>query len=482
MLAVMKKNDLFELIKTLSASEKKVFRAKHSQKEDGTFMRLFNAIESGKVKNDAEAKQFFAHEKFAAHLHKTKAYLYESILRQLHAQVENHFVRLEIYRHLAFAETLYGRKLIAQAEEEMQEALALAQKAEEFELEQFIAWQLAAIKPKLHQENNLLTVANQADAKAEEFKKYNILFLEAHQAYLQRGKSGNSELDAFYAHPLMQQNGTFKSKKAQRYLAITKSLLSTVARDYEAALQEGIQIFTLLQPQANTSAQSEIAYINALFNAILSKQGLQQSAKPLIEQLEKFAPVSVWGKSQHFVCLLRAKLNEYVTGKPTAEGKKLLQWIEKELPQYNNELNEQELIKLHISIAGLCLKEKEYNKALDYLLLFNQSKIARENRPVIYRVAMLYQLIAYYELKNFEWLATTLRNYKYFQQTNDAFYMVEEHTLEFLNKALRLPDDKSRKAEKENFVKQLKQAATNEYKSGLAYLESIDWVEGYHVS
>lgn len=471
----MKKDDLYELIQTLTPIEKKVFKEKHAAKTESNFIRLFDAIATGKASNDAEVKKIFDKEVFINHLGKTKAYLYEAILTTLHEQLQPQFSRFQIFKLLEFAETLYSRKLRNQAEALMEEALALAQQTNELELEQFIAWQLAMVKTKLHEGNNV-QIAMAADEKSNESKIYARLFLDAHYAYLQRGKKGNLDFDTFHDHPLAKNQTALKSKKAELYLATTKSLLNTVAKNYDAALEENIKIALLLQPVAHSSSQAETAYINALFNVILTQQSLHKGAREYIEQLEEFAPVSVWGKSHHFVCLLRAKLNEYVTGKPTAEGRKLLQWIEKELPHYKNGLIEQELIKLHISISGLCLKEKEYNKALDYLLLFNQSKLARENWPITYRVAMLYQLIAYYELKNFDWLSTTLRNYKYFQQTNDAFYLIEKHTLEFLNNAIRLPDDKARKVEKENFAKQLKQEATKEHKSGMAYLENVGWV------
>ncbi|MCW5909338.1 MAG: hypothetical protein KIS94_15840 [Chitinophagales bacterium] len=471
----MKKDDLYELIRTLTPVEKKVFKEKNAAKNQANFIRLFDAIATGEAANDADVKKKFSQEVFINHLCKTKAYLYEAILTTLHEQLQPHYTRLQIFKLLEFAETLYSRKLSPQAEDVMQEALELAQQTDEVDLEQFVAWQLAMIKSKLHQKDNLQVIFKVSE-RVEESKQYAQLFMEAHYAYLQRGKKEEDNFEKFYNHPLVLKKGKLKSAQAERYLAIIKSLLNTVAKKYEDALEENIKVVRLAKPIAYTSAQTEIAYINALFNVVLAQQSLHKSAQKYIEQLEKFEPVSMWGKSHHCVCLLRAKLNEYVTGKPTAEGKKLLQWIEKKLPQYKNELNEQELIKLHISIAGLCLKEKEYNKALDYLLLFNQSKIARENRPVIYRVAMLYQQIAYYELKNFEWLATTLRNYKYFQQTNDAFYLIEKHTLEFLSKAIRLPDDKTRKAAKAEFANNLKQAATKEHKSGMAYLENIGWV------
>lgn len=470
----MKNNDLYELIATLSSSEKKVFKEKYSGKEDGNFIRLFDAIVSGEAANDTQVKKKFANEKFVTHLHKTKAYLYEAVLQILHAQIQDSFDRFRILQKIEHAETLLSRKLNLQAEDMLQTALQESQRAEEFELEQFILCQLLGINTQMQKKQTVLDKVLISDEKFYEYKEYDRLFLAAHGTYLQRGKKGAPELAEFNKHPLLNKKHIFKSNKAERSLHITKSLLQTVSRNYKEAYNSNLRIVELLKPVVKVSIQSEVAFINALFNAVLSKQSLNENSIPLINLLAEFEPISRWATSHKFVSLLRLKLSDYTYGKRSAEGKKILKWIEQELPLHKNELNEQELIKLHLSVAGLCIKEREYNSALDFLLLFNQSKMARENRPVLYRVAMLYQLIAYYELENFEWLTTTLRNYKYFQKTNDSFYLIEKMTLDFLNEALRLSTKKERQTAKQHFVKTLLKQSDNE--SGLAYLKNIDWL------
>ena len=470
----VKKDDLYYLIASLSPAEKKVFKEKYAAKGEANFIRLFDAVAAGEVKNDADAKKKFATENFVNHLGKAKAYLYEAILNSLHEQLQPHFARLRILQHIAYAETLYSRKLNVQAEDILLNALEESQQAEEFELEQFIIWQLAGVNSKLQQQtalNNALV----SEEKINEYREYNKLFLAAHDVYLQRGKKDAPPLDDFGSHPLLNKKQTFKSKKAERTLEITKSLLNTVSRNYKDAHQSNLHIVELLQPMAKTSAQSEVAYINAVFNAALSKQGLEEDSAGLINLLEDFQPVGKWAASHRFVCLLRLKAGAYALGKRNGEGKKLMKLIEEELPLHKTELNEAELIKLHISVAGLYMKERDYNRSLDYLLLISHSKIAAENRPVIYRVAMLYQLIAHYELENFDWLGTTLRNYKYFQKANDSFYLIEKHTLDFLNKALRLSTKKERDEAKKIYERDLLHAAQSQL-SGLAYLFNIDWV------
>ncbi len=472
----MKKDDLYVLINTLTATEKKLFKEKYAAKADTNFVRLFDAIAKGEVKNDADARKHFAGENLTINFSNTKAYLYGALLAILHEQLQPKYARLRILQQIEYAETLLSRKLSEQAEDMLLAALAEAQQAEEFELEQFLLWTLARLLATLQRGQEYLQLAQKADEKVNEDKQLKALFYEAHHAYLQRGKKGAKDLLAFANHPLLASKKKYSSNKAAASAATTKSLLYTVERNYTKALENNLVLVNAQRLRAHTSVTNEVGYINALFNAALAARSANKNTGTYIQQMEQYKPISKWAITNKFVCLLRLKLNNYITHTRNTEGKKLLKWIEDELPLHQNELNEAELIKLHISIAGLCLKEQEYNRALDYLLLFSQSKIAKENRPVIYRVAMLYQLIAHYEMKNFEWLATTLRNYKYFQQTNDTFYLVEKHTLEFLSKAIKLTDSKARAQAKQNFEADLWQATQNE-QGGIIYLKNIDWIK-----
>ncbi len=474
-LTSMKKNDLYILIETLHPTEKKVFKEKYAAKADANFMRLFNAIAAGEVKNDTGAKIKFKNEKFTGHLGKAKSYLYEAILCSLCEQLQPQYARLQIWRKLELAETLYSRKMTEQAVDLLLEALKEAQQYEEFESEEFVLWLLANMAPKLHLSQRFLNNAVAAREKVSDYRVFCKFFLEVHEAYLQRGKKDAADLKVFSESPLLskkQKTGTARScimKEA------TQSLLQTVSFNYNEASESNFRIVQLSKPLASVSSGSEIGYINSIFNAVLSMQSCGEPATDLMNELEQFNPVSKWAISHRFICLTRLRLNAYLSGKGGGEGKRLLKLIEGQMPQHVGGFNEPELIKLHISIAALCLKEKEYHRALDYLLLFNRSKIAREKMPVIYRVAMVYQLIANYQLENFEWLAGALRNYKYYQQTNSSFYIIEKHTLEFLSKAIHLTTARQRTEAKKLYEKNLL-AFAGAQNSGLAYLRHIDWM------
>lgn len=476
-LASMNKSDLYALVKSLTLAERKAFSKRHAGSKSGNFMRLFNAIANGDVNDDTQARKVFSKEKFASHLHKTKAYLYEAVLDTLLPPMQDNFKRLQVLKKIEYAEIFISRKLFEQAETLLKDALTLVMATEEMELQMLLHNMLSSLHATTNQPQHVLNDTEMLQQKMQEYLKYHQLFYTIHNTYTSRGKKGAEGIEHFLEHPLLKPDKQLLSKRAERHLELSQSLVLTVNRNYKSAMVSNKKIVAFLEPLHTVATLGEIAYVNALFNAGMALQNLQTSDPVLTKKLEDFAPKSRWAKSHRFVCLLRLKLNSYVSGRQSAEGKKLIAWIEHELPLYRNDLNELELIKLHSSIAGLYLKEKNYARALDYLLLIIHSKTARESRAITYRVTTLYQLIAYYELQDFELLANLLRNYKYFQKTNDSFYLIEKHTLGFLNRALQLSDKKARNEAKTKFEKELFATSGKEHKSGLIYLQNIGWVK-----
>lgn len=460
----------------MSSSEKKLFKEKYAGKVYGNFIRLFDVIANGKAGNDDEVKKLFAGEKFVSHLHKTKAYLYDAILSLLYVQLQPYFIRFRILQKIEFAEVLFSRKLFSQAEDVFKAALAEAQAYDEIEFEHYVRNQLNSINAILHRDFTSVNHETKFRETMQDFLNRSKLLFEINRSYHTRGKKKSKDLSVYRKHPLLALNQKFLSKRAEQNYEATMSLLNTVDRNYTTALQNNLRLLNIKRQAPAISPATEIGYINTLFNTILAMNSMGKEGNDLIEELEKFQPVTILGLSQKFVCLLRAKLSNYTTKPRSAEGKKLMVWIEKELPKYKNGLNEIERLKIYITIAGLYMKEKEYNKALDYLPTINHSKTAHESRPVIERVAMLYLFIAHYELGNYELLGNTLRNYKYFQKTSGSFYLIEARALQFLKEAIHLASKKDRDRLKEQFVKNIQKAAQEETNSGIAYLTNIDWL------
>lgn len=81
---MVKNEELFVLIKSLSKSEKRYFRMFCSQTEgDSNYLKLFDVIDKQKIYNEKDIKRQFRDEAFSKQLHVTKNYLRRLIMKSL---------------------------------------------------------------------------------------------------------------------------------------------------------------------------------------------------------------------------------------------------------------------------------------------------------------------------------------------------------------------------------------------------------------
>lgn len=115
--------NLFELIKSLSASEKGYFRKRTSlliKGEETNYIKLFKAIESQTIYNEKELLKKFSKEKFSINFSVAKNYLYELIMESLesyHSDIDSELRSTVRRLEILFQRGLYGhcQKLLLKA-------------------------------------------------------------------------------------------------------------------------------------------------------------------------------------------------------------------------------------------------------------------------------------------------------------------------------------------------------------------------------
>lgn len=117
------KQDLYELIKAMSKSEKRYFTldAQKSGKKDSKYFELFKAINGMDEYDEVRLKK-----KFPKNLSADKAYLYDAILRSMRDYRSSKSISAQIKEMLLDATYLYERGLFSQSEDRLNEAKELA--------------------------------------------------------------------------------------------------------------------------------------------------------------------------------------------------------------------------------------------------------------------------------------------------------------------------------------------------------------------
>lgn len=115
---------LFELIHSMSSSEKRYFKrnALIAKDADANYLKLFDALNKMKAYDEKALKK----KGFVKHLASERKYLYEAILRSLRNYSSEESVRAQIYDLILDADNLYKRGLYDQSEKRLKKAHRLA--------------------------------------------------------------------------------------------------------------------------------------------------------------------------------------------------------------------------------------------------------------------------------------------------------------------------------------------------------------------
>lgn len=127
--------DLFNLIKSMSKSEKRYFKISSVQngpKEEKNYIKIFDAIDKQDVYNKNKLLKLFPEEKTIYALHAAKSYLYYLILRSLRNFHAGKSTDREIHELLDYVELLFEKQLYKQCLKVLKRASEIASKTEQF--------------------------------------------------------------------------------------------------------------------------------------------------------------------------------------------------------------------------------------------------------------------------------------------------------------------------------------------------------------
>jgi len=140
------KPDLYQLIRSLTKSEKRyftLFANRHVIGERNQYLLLFHCIEKQREYNEAKVKAALYHSKASANLSTEKAYLKELILKSLKQFHEDRFTDSVLYNKLVQIEILYEKGLFKMGYELINRSIRLAEKHEKFLIHaQLLLWKI----------------------------------------------------------------------------------------------------------------------------------------------------------------------------------------------------------------------------------------------------------------------------------------------------------------------------------------------------
>ncbi len=486
--------DLFQLIKSLSRSEKgyfKKFAALHTR-EENTYMKLFDAIEKQEVYEEAKAIKELRLKKPLKNFSVLKSYLYSFIMKSLRMYHSQRSTGLYLKEELEYIEILYEKGLFKQCEKIIQKAKVVAVKHEAFPFVlEIFKWEILIMGANSYvgiTKEEVKKLYAFADENADKYKNENafkyfisvLAYKRKETKFMREDKDrkGGGEI----------QKSSFLKKEA---LARSSSALSLFyqfhcfnyydQQNVHKSLEYSGKLVGLLETNSQQVKENPRMYVVTLYNILMTQLTLKKYNDPL-EIVEKLRSLkSNWESTQGWITYtaLDAEMNLCIANGRFDKGLKLIAEAEELLKKQNiiarHKQLEMEFYKMFFIIY---FGSGKYSKANIYL-----NKII--NYPLVgFRIdlhvfARIMSLIVHFELGNTDLLTYTVKSTYRFLYKRKRLYKFETIILDFVK--AKLSKMKTRKEQIAAF-KELKTAAekiANDTYESQAFMnfDFISWVD-----
>jgi len=485
---------LFQLIKSLEKGEKRNFKLyvqRNSANEDLKVVQLFDALDKMQSYDEEQLLKKNASLK-KQQLSNIKAHLYKLILASLRLLNDTDNIDMQLHEQMDFAKILYNKGLY------LQSLRVLDKLKENAKTNHQYTYQLQAIifEKKIETlhitrsiENRAEQLANEANAITKRLaliSQLSNVSLELYGWYIQHGHARDSNevlaIKNFFLTkmPTIGINALGFYEKLYLYqcncwhVFILQDLLP-----YYKYSKKWVDLFEE-HPAMQTIEAGQ--YIRGMHNLLGAHFNLNNYEKfdAVLAQLQQFSTshagtMNTNVRIQTFVYLHIAKLNKHFLEGTFTEGLALVPIIEEKLTDYQLQLDKHRVLVFYYKIACLYFGSGNNEKAIDYLNKIINWRV--DLRTDLQCYARLLNLIAHFELGNYDLLEHLIKSVYRFMAKMNNLSVVEEAIFSFIKNAFSLSPNKLMPA----FIalkNKLEPLENNGQESrSFMYLDIIAWLE-----
>ena len=237
--------ELFNLIKSLSKSEKRFFKLSSSlQSGDKNYLKVFDFIEKQATYDEDSLKSRFKNEVFIKHLPSEKNHLYKLIMKSLRMYSSGQSIGSVLAEDLKNIEILYNKALYKECSKFVTRAKATAQKHEKFYfLYELIGWEKKLIDSAYEAGEFSMNLdalneeEEQVIAKLRNLAEYVVLYAKVNLIFRSGGFTRNEKekqvVDDIAQHYLISGKNTAISTNAASICYYIKGLCAATNRNYK---------------------------------------------------------------------------------------------------------------------------------------------------------------------------------------------------------------------------------------------------------
>jgi hypothetical protein len=477
---------LHRLILSLKKEEKrffKLFTKKQHQKEDIFYLKIFDYLDKLETVDRDKFKQKFKDVKGLSGL---QTYLYKLILKSLRNQPAYQDIDAILREGLADLDLLYKKKLLADAQEKLQELLEIAKLYHKvFYLPILYEWWFTLENTHFHYHQV------EAPLLQQNIEKYAAAIDDLKQYQIYRTALGNSlmllkenkENLSSELTKIVERLPTYTSNSKEQNLSVKvqelqlKRTLKTILIDTKACYFYAAELSTLLKKQAPEVFEVyEGFYYRALLSQITCAPTLEILSS-IIEEIE----MAILEKKKYLdpQVSMNVFINKIDIYFLTAAFEDFEKYVEEN--QHN--------VDCLIYSAPQSLRDFWYYKWMLYhyasqkgseaVSIFDQFLLGKEVSIMVKKPALYLKMIIYYEQKEYLLLASFLKNMTRLLRKNNALLDPEKQLIALITKLIKLPDSEHKILLIETRANMVNCLATVEEpgKDFLTYFNYIGWID-----
>lgn len=488
--------DLFNLIKSLTKSEKRAFKlfAKRGGGSDLLFLKLFDLIDTMEVLDDdlvLKKLKLASKGKYS----NLKRHLYTQILSSMRMLYADKMPNIKIRELIDKAYVLYGKGLYMQALNVLKNAKSLCYKyGTELSLLTIIEFEKNIHSRHITRLNNdefedLLESAQDVSSTLVQRAKLTNLKINLHKIYIERGHIRNKKeqvkVDDFFRSKI--ESIDFNSLKLMEkiYYCQCHVWYNYVINNYIECLKYAKKWVEIFKSSDDLKTRDYNLFLRGYHYLLTSAYNTKNIPEHqlYLDELEKYRNenYSKFDKNNKIVSFLYVHTSRLNNTFLTYDFEQALTFVPRTLRRlrmYSIQLDQHKIMVLHFKIAWTYIGAKLPEKSLKYLngIIALKKKSLRED---IQSYARLMHLMALYDLEDYEEILSNLRKYNYYFEQVKEKNDLQKATLKYFFKLCNSPIFDRKDIFKE-FLVELENIKNTQFeKRAFLYLDIEYWVRRY---
>jgi hypothetical protein len=490
--------DLFELICSLTKSEKryfKIFSSRHTIGQENNYIKLFDFIDQMSEYDESSVFKEFDGQSFLNKFSITKGRLYDNVLRSLDSFYAQSSIESQIFRLIHSADILYKKSLYDQCLKLLRSASKLAKKHERFTL----LLEIHLKKKRLVENRGYM---NMKESEIDGFWSDEKLELERIGQYF---KFWHTKSKLFY---LLNKSGRARNEEEiQLFQSViaelkkvdlsnayfdTKYLYFHIHSAYHFALGNLNESFEFLKKnvQLFQSNKAKIIeepniYYSILTNAIYiaSRIGNQQVQKDYLKELKEFPETYkiVLNEDLDIKLFSSTMSLELSLLSQTGDFEEIVSYVPKineAYRLYGEKVSSLRRAYLNFKVSNAYFAVENWNEALKWNnFILNDQELDKKDDILCF--AHIMNIIIHFELDNRRLLPYALKATKRLLKSRNKTYEFERVFLKHINKLIAAPDIFTFQEKLDVIYLELEKLAENPMENiAFEYFDFMSWIEG----